>query len=217
MLEVKQHHQDSGHTTLLQFTTPLTPKSKWRGQSRERHSLSHLLLPPQETAGGKRTAPLHWNNPYTVLELPEKVWAATFPWGQLVFSPSLLESESELMPLKEMMKNLCSQLSCYNKNSTYEPNFLLFCVCLGNLEQNNTAQHAKISSEAIWLWKSSEAQKKTMTALCSQSARAQIELTGAQQQLWTLILYLKPSSEQICTRVKAPLTPSSPVDPHNLP
>lgn len=72
---------------------------------------------------------------------------------------------------------------CYN-----EPSFLLFRVCLGNTEQNNTAKQAKISSEATWLWKSSEAQKETMTALCYQSARAQIELTGAQQQLWTLIL-----------------------------
>lgn len=137
-----------------------------------------FLVSPSPTtqgrqSGEKRTAPLHCNNPHVVLELPE-LWAAAFPWGQLVFSPLLPESESELMFLKEMMKNLCSQLSCYNKNSIYEPNCLLFCVCLGNLEQNDTAQHANISSEAIWLWKSSEAQKETMTALCYQSARALI-------------------------------------------
>lgn len=40
------------HHTPLQFTTPfMLPKSKWRGQSRERHSWSHLLLPPQERRG----------------------------------------------------------------------------------------------------------------------------------------------------------------------
>lgn len=41
------------HHTALQFTTPLMlPKNKQRGQSRERYSLCHLLLPPQETARG---------------------------------------------------------------------------------------------------------------------------------------------------------------------
>lgn len=77
-----------------------------------------------------------------------------------------------------MMKNLCSQLSCYNNNSTYEPNFPLFCVCLENPEQNITPQHTTIPSEATGLWKSSEAQKEIMTAPWYQSARAQIELTG---------------------------------------
>lgn len=36
--------------------------------------------------------------------------------GRLVFSPSQLESESELTPFQEMIKNLFSQLSYYNKN-----------------------------------------------------------------------------------------------------
>lgn len=215
MLEVKQHCQDSGHTTLLS-SSPL-PSCYTQGDRAGKDipclTFSHHL---RRQPGEKRTAPLHCNNPHTVLQLPE-VWAATFPSGQLVFPPPPPERESDLMSLKEIMKNLCSQLSCYNKNSTYEPNFLLFCVCLGSIEQSNAAQHAKISSEAIWLWKPSEAQKETMTAVCYQSARAQTELTGAQQQLWTLIMYWKPSSKQVCTRAKAPLTSSSPMDPYNFP
>lgn len=215
MLEGKQHCQDSGNTTLLS-SSPL-PWCYTKGNEGDRAGKDIPCLTfSYHFSREKRTAPGHCNNPHMVLKLPE-VWAAAFPWGQLVFSPPLPESESELLSLKEMMKNLCSQLSCCNKTSTFEPNFLLFCVCLVNLEQNNTAQHAKISSEAIWLWKSSEAQKETMTAPCYQSARAQTELTGAQQQLWTLILYLKSSSKQVCTRVKAPLTSSSLLDPHNLP
>lgn len=152
MLEVKQHHQDSGHIT-QQGQTFLVPCSATSGAS-------------QGSRGQLHCTEITHTAPWEGL-------SCCIPLGQLVLSPSLSESESELLSLKEMMKNLCSQLSCYNKNSTYEPNFLLFCVCLGNLEQNNTAQHAKISSEAIWLWKSSEAQKETMTALCYQSEHRQ--------------------------------------------
>lgn len=204
MLEVKQHHQDSGHVT-LPSCYPQVNEGDRAGTDIPCPTFScHLRRQPGEV----RTAPLHWNNPHSSLAGSELPHSLEGSWFSLH-----LYQKVNLMSLKEIIKNLCSQLSCYNKNSAYEPNFLLFCVCLGNLEQNNTGQSANISSEATGIWKSSEAQKETLTALCYQSARAQTELAGAQQQLWTLILYLKPSGKHICTRAKGPLTSSSPVDP----
>lgn len=43
-----------------------------------------LVSPSPATSGDKRTAPLQGNNSHMVLKLPEKVWAAAFPQGQLV-------------------------------------------------------------------------------------------------------------------------------------
>lgn len=127
MLEVKWRAQDSGHTTLPSSSPLPSCYPKVNEGDRDIPSLTfscHLKRQPEE----KRTAPLHWNNPHMVLELPEKVWAVKFPWRQLVFSPSLLESKSELRSLKEMMKNLWSQLSCYNKNCLWTKFSALLCL-----------------------------------------------------------------------------------------